>query len=260
MPPPPEFWDICDEKGILCIEEMYYDGVNPLNRMDVTFEANVDKMVTDIVMRDRNHPSIVNWSIENEVFYHDQSPTTPEVTAVARVRGVIEAIDATRLVGCDHEGTLDGRLAIKNKHYPGSISNLNDNLHRKTGMSWYPIKSGLDIYFATAMDPMTVPNGVGEYHWIKSELLSGNWSNMYHPTNWGLYRAYVLRGWRYAGFSDIRTFTLGHDSLRIYMDAGGTRWSTRNCHMMNRKSMAAVAVFDHDYDARDVRQPLPAVN
>ena len=263
VPPPPLFWDICDEKGMLAIEELYYNGQNEneggqpwqngimfytLHYGDPAFERHVDAMARAIVTRDRNHPAIVRWSIENEVFYNLMSdqPTEKQKDDVARVRSVIESLDATRPIGCDHEGTLDGRLAVKNKHYPGKASDLNNDFRAKSWGDWYP-SGQTDIYWPMRADPPSVPFGVGEFHWLKKASTDPN--EMTYPYHWGRLRAYTVRGFRLVGMSDIRSFSYPHDALRI----AHTGISTRNSHMINRKSLSAVAVFDHDYDARDVR-------
>jgi len=272
VPPAPLFWDVCDEKGMLCIEELFYNGQNeneggrPWSNGimyytnsygDPAFERHVDEMARAIVRRDRNHPSIVIWSIENEIFYNllSYQPTEKQMDDVARVRGVIEGLDPTRLVGCDHEGTLNGRLQIKNKHYPGRVRDLNDDFREKSWGDWSPYDSDTDIYWVMAAEPPRVPFGVGEFHWLK-QARPDDPDHIYNPYNWGRMRAYQVRAYRLFGMSDIRPFSYPHDALTSAWHGA----STRNSHMINRRSLSAVAVFDHDYDARDPRRDWIAVD
>ena len=272
LPPPPRFWDVCDEKGMLCIEEMFYNGQNEneggkpwnngimfytQNYGDPAFERHVDEMVRAIVRRDRNHPSIVIWNIENEIFYNlmKSQPTEKQMDDVARVRKVIEDLDDTRPVGCDHEGTLNGRLAIKNKHYPGSPGHLNGEFRRKAYTSWNPIGARTNVYWVLKANPPKVPFGVGEFMFINRGHPDRTRINS--PCHWGLLTAYQVRAYRLFGMSDIRAFSYPHHALTTTWGRGV---STRNSHMVNRKSLSAVAVFDHDYDAVDPRKPWLAVD
>jgi len=259
LPPPQLLYDLCDEKGLLVYAEMTYNGQNEggtVNGVTIyhhdygnpTFEANVATMAETLTKHYRNHPSIIIWSIENEVFYGGQ-PSYNATTRqrVADIRAVIDAEDGTRPVGVDSDGSLSGLLEIKNKHYPGSVANVNDDGPAKAYTNW---SNNSNIYWVTGIDPPTVPLGVGEYMFNKTP--SGNRNNIQCPSNWGRLKALQLRAYRLAGFSDIRPFTLGHENLSESWSANSVPYSTRNSHMLMKKSMFPVAVFDHDYDGMGV--------
>ncbi len=55
-PPAPEFLDACDRLGMLVIDE---------NRMMGTSDEALGQLGS-MILRDRNHPSIILWSIGNE--------------------------------------------------------------------------------------------------------------------------------------------------------------------------------------------------
>ena len=67
--PSPSFLDECDRQGILVIDEAF-DGWRDQKNAD-DYHLWIDewgvKDVGDMVRRDRNHPSIIAWSIGNEV-------------------------------------------------------------------------------------------------------------------------------------------------------------------------------------------------
>lgn len=66
--PAPELLDLCDEMGLLVIDEVFdkYDG-----KADITdttdFEDFAQRNIKNFVTRDRNHPSIFLWSVGNEM-------------------------------------------------------------------------------------------------------------------------------------------------------------------------------------------------
>jgi beta-galactosidase len=81
-PPSPEFLDLCDRMGFLVMDEMFdvwTVGKTPLRSRTVLDDYHLyfrnwwQADVTDMVSRDRNHPSIILWSAGNEI--HDISPT-----------------------------------------------------------------------------------------------------------------------------------------------------------------------------------------
>ena len=69
------FYDACDRLGMLVIDEFTDMWENYKNPQDysVYFKEWWDKDLTDWMMRDRNHPSIIMWSIGNEIFEPDAS-------------------------------------------------------------------------------------------------------------------------------------------------------------------------------------------
>ena len=70
-PPAPEVLDLCDEMGVLVLDELFdiwkhqkYDKVWGYHRY---WNEWWQKDVKNFVMRDRNHPSIIAWSGGNEI-------------------------------------------------------------------------------------------------------------------------------------------------------------------------------------------------
>ncbi|BDD08142.1 beta-galactosidase [Fulvitalea axinellae] len=70
--PQPELWyELCDEYGIYVVDEanieshgMYY-GEKSLGKKESWKEAHIDRMLR-MVERDKNHPSVIIWSLGNE--------------------------------------------------------------------------------------------------------------------------------------------------------------------------------------------------
>ena len=68
-PPSPAFLNACDRLGILVIDEAFDMWREPKNRDDyhLYFDDWWQKDMSSMILRDRNHPSVVMWSIGNEI-------------------------------------------------------------------------------------------------------------------------------------------------------------------------------------------------
>ncbi|MBQ7293362.1 MAG: beta-galactosidase, partial [Clostridia bacterium] len=68
-PPAPELLDICDEMGILVMDELFDEWKLPKieNGYAQYFEKHSESDAVAIIRRDINHPSVFIWSIGNEV-------------------------------------------------------------------------------------------------------------------------------------------------------------------------------------------------
>lgn len=67
--PATELLDLCDEMGFMVIDEAFDEWKQPKckNGYNKFFDEWAEKDLVNFVRRDRNHPSIVMWSIGNEV-------------------------------------------------------------------------------------------------------------------------------------------------------------------------------------------------
>jgi beta-galactosidase len=69
-PPAPELLDLCDRMGILVMDESFdcwQKAKRPANGYNLLFDAWHDRDMRALVRRDRNHPSVILWSLGNEV-------------------------------------------------------------------------------------------------------------------------------------------------------------------------------------------------
>jgi beta-galactosidase len=68
-PPPPAFLDACDRLGLLVLDEPF--DVWEAHKVKYDYGSDFDEWsrrdVSSMVLRDRNHPSIVIWGIGNEI-------------------------------------------------------------------------------------------------------------------------------------------------------------------------------------------------
>ncbi len=68
-PPSREFLEVCDEMGIVVIDELYdaWEIAKVENGYNTMFEEWHAADLKSTLMRDRNHPSVIMWSIGNEI-------------------------------------------------------------------------------------------------------------------------------------------------------------------------------------------------
>ncbi len=95
-PPASELLDACDAMGILVLDE---------TRLMTSSEMGLDQLRT-LIIRDRNHPSIILWSIGNE----EPQQTTTRGLAIARsMKRLIRELDPTRgITAAMNEGQGEG--------------------------------------------------------------------------------------------------------------------------------------------------------
>lgn len=131
-PPSPELLELCDELGLLVMDE---------NRKLDSSSRGMDELKS-MILRDRNHPSVILWSLENEEVLegtvmgarilksmtelaHKLDPTRPTMAAMNHgwsSGGYAEAVD---IVGYNygHRGAdVDGRRKYPNRLIIGSES------------------------------------------------------------------------------------------------------------------------------------------
>lgn len=125
-PPAPELLDLCDRMGFLVMDEAFDEWARPkkkwiegwnagqpgLDGYAEHFEEWAIRDIRSMVERDRNHPSIVLWSIGNEIdydrdpYYDPESkgftpdkPSAADLPAIAsKLVAAVKEIDKTRPV------------------------------------------------------------------------------------------------------------------------------------------------------------------
>lgn len=160
-PQAPVLYDLCDEMGFLVMDEASDEWEFPKRKwlegwnkgtpgyegsFDF-FEEWIDRDVTDMVRRDRNHPSVFLWSIGNEVDYPNDpyshpvldgssisqpmyggyKPEQPNAERIGRIAErlskIVRSIDDSRAV----TGALAGVVMSNETAYPGAIDAVGYN-------------------------------------------------------------------------------------------------------------------------------------
>ena len=96
-PPAPELLDLCDKMGFIVMDEAFDMWKKQKNPYDyhLVWDAWHKKDLQDLVLRDRNHPSVFMWSIGNEI--PEQWDSTG-ITIGRELAAIVKELDPTRPV------------------------------------------------------------------------------------------------------------------------------------------------------------------
>ncbi len=135
-PNDPYLYDLCDEYGILVIDEANLEshGLGGKLSNDPSWTHAFMERSARMVMRDKNHPCIIFWSLGNE------AGSGPNHAAMA---GWIHDFDITRFV---HYEPAQGSPRIKGYIPPGSEGYPKDHSHR--------IQNPVDQYYVDMVSRM----------------------------------------------------------------------------------------------------------
>ena len=124
-PPAPELLDLADEMGLLVMDEAFDIWRAQKRPLDyhLLFDDWHEQDLRMMLRRDRNHPSVVMWSIGNEVgeqgrgedgaalaraltaIVRDEDPTRPTTTAMNSAPATSPFPAAVDLIGLNYQGT-----------------------------------------------------------------------------------------------------------------------------------------------------------
>ena len=144
MPYPTFYLEVADEMGICVLDESAIWASHCQNNYDepVTWERFYAH-VTHLVLRDRNYPSVMGWSVENEVWMALDQPFQSRET-IAQVGGkictlmdIVRQLDPTRdWISADGSRDWDGRFPTSVLHYenPENYKEIKSNAGKPVGV------------------------------------------------------------------------------------------------------------------------------
>ena len=96
-PPSQQFLDACDRLGIIVIDEAFDCWERNKNPQDYSlyFDTSWQRDIDAMVLRDRNHPSVIFWSIGNEI---NERADAPGLVIAKKLRDEVKHLDSTRPV------------------------------------------------------------------------------------------------------------------------------------------------------------------
>ncbi|MFH0759771.1 MAG: glycoside hydrolase family 2 TIM barrel-domain containing protein [Bacteroidota bacterium] len=100
-PHAPGLLDLCDQMGFLVIDEMYDKWEIKWNAaaVDIHMKENWEEELANFIKRDRNHPSVVLWSLGNETVEQLDDPARG-VEIYRNMLKLAQSVDPSREVTC----------------------------------------------------------------------------------------------------------------------------------------------------------------
>jgi beta-galactosidase len=180
-PPSTAFLDACDRLGMLVINEAFDMWNEPKNPDDYHkyFNEWWRKDIESMVLRDRNHPSVIMWSIGNEI----PNRHKPEVVKVAQMLGdFIRYMDPSRPVTSavnDLKPDKDpyfATLDISGYNYAAGGDHMQQSLYAKDhervpqrvmyGAESYPLEA-----FSAWQGVLDHPYVIGDFVWTAFDYI-----------------------------------------------------------------------------------------
>ncbi len=246
--PWPEMWyEVADEIGVLMIPEgAVWNDDNVYRVDDARFWDNYAAHLRAMVLRLRNHPSVVMWSLENEFYGARAKDDSPAEAQLARLGQLVKREDPTRPITYESDGDPGGAADVIGIHYPNEFPDRrlwpNDAywldaprlIHGGGGMFW-----DNQPFLWERKKPLYI----GEYLWIPSPTPSTQ-TLFFGDAAYRSHNLYRMRakafGWRMQMLA-----------YRHYGVSGQSPWTVREEGPMDERNPTWVA-------HRDLYRPLAA--
>jgi beta-galactosidase len=216
-PPAPELLDLCDRMGMLVMDESFdcWESGKTPNDYHLIFDAWHERDWRAELRRDRNHPSVILWSIGNEVgeqgrpakfwiaaeltaIAHQEDPTRPTTSANSDTRaGYNGFLNNEDVFGYNYKPTEYGRFREANPAKPlfGSetascVSTRGEyffpfSTNKGAGRAHYQV-SDYDLYApGWATPPDWEFRGQDEYPFVAGEFVWTGFDYLGEPTPYG---------------------------------------------------------------------------
>lgn len=111
-PPAPQVLDLCDQMGILVMDEMFDMWAKQKTEFDYSnyWDDWYEQDLRDFVKRDRNHPSVIVWSVGNEIIeqYNHEDSTGGRIAQTLNT--IVKSLDDRPTVTANNDISPDNPL------------------------------------------------------------------------------------------------------------------------------------------------------
>jgi beta-galactosidase len=149
-PPAPELLDLCDKMGFLVMDEAFDMWKRSKTKYDYSnyWDEWHKQDLEDQVLRDRNHPSVIIWSIGNEI---GEQHSPAGFTIARELASIVHSLDTTRPITTANNNPDTGNYIIKS----GAIDLIGYNYHQNDYASFhdrYPGKKFIATETVSALE------------------------------------------------------------------------------------------------------------
>ncbi|MBN2351958.1 MAG: hypothetical protein JXD23_05260 [Spirochaetales bacterium] len=248
-----------DALGLMIVEEgaLWCDGGGGYAYDDDRFWQNVRAHLAGMVSRDRNHPSLVMWSIENELLHCGASGKCPcAEERLAEAGRQVKALDPTHLITYEADHDPGGAADVIGLHYPRELPDVTDYPNTAdwlgttvaTGTAGGTAGSWNKDFFWDRKKPLYI----GEYLWVFQQDYSPG-SVFYGDEAYVEREEYRVKAkadawlfqtiaYRRAGVSGMCPWTIAGN--------GGQVDKTSPLYAAQKRAYKPVAIFPREYDSR----------
>ena len=166
-PPSPQLLEICDSIGLMVMVESFDEWKNGknLNGYNRFFDDWSEKDMVAMIHRDRNHPSVIMWSIGNEIreqeeitgknkaqflvdICHREDPTRPTTAGFDRPDGALKngLTDVVDLVGFNYKPFIYQKVHSDHPNYKIYGSETASTLSSR-GVYKFPVKENKNPWY-----------------------------------------------------------------------------------------------------------------
>jgi beta-galactosidase len=128
-PPAPELLDLADRMGFIVMDEAF----DMWRKQKTEFDYHLDfpewheRDLSDMVRRDRNHPSVFIWSIGNEVMEQWTNGDSTAAPLARELAGIVRRLDPTRpITSANNNGSTENPV-----FHAGALDLLGHNYHHE---------------------------------------------------------------------------------------------------------------------------------
>ncbi len=123
-PPAPELLDLCDKMGFIVMDEAFdcWEWKKATYDYHLYFKEWHKRDLEDQILRDRNHPSVMIWSIGNEI---PQQSDTSALRLAPELAGIVHSLDTTRPITTANDNPGKNNKIIQS----GAIDLVGYNYH-----------------------------------------------------------------------------------------------------------------------------------
>jgi beta-galactosidase len=171
-PPAPELLELADKMGLLVMDETFDCWIRGKTPQDYSrlFPEWHEQDTRMLIRRDRNHPSVIMWSIGNEV--NEQGQGAPGVAVAKELNDIIKEEDPTRPTTCAMNN------ARANSPFPDAIDATGLNYQGAgmgvSGLAQYPIfHQNFPQKFVFGSETASTISSRGEYIFPVAPLATG---------------------------------------------------------------------------------------
>ncbi len=221
-PPAPELLDLCDKMGFVVMDEAFDMWEKSKSKFDYSHEFKKwhTRDLSDQVLRDRNHPSVVLWSVGNEIVeqWPDSlkagGPIMKELCSIVRsldtTRPIVTANNnpgplnplissgATDLIGINYH--IENWLKFK-QDYPGKKLIITESTSALQTRGWYQMPSDSISRVPKRWD---IPYSTPHHNCSAYDNCSAPWGST-HEETWKVVKAnpYISGMFVWTGFDYI---------------------------------------------------------